>query len=495
MPSNFALALTIAVLPEAILVGVAGVCALLAFVRPGQRPDLYRWLACIALAGAVAASGFALFAMRNNANGVALTVWGGGLAVDRFSIFITVTVCAFAFITCLLSDTYLRSIPTRSGGFFALVLLATAATSALAAQHEMITMFIAFQLLVVCLVAIPALVKTDSRGAESSFKYLIEAGVASAMLLYGLAILYGVTGSTDLRAVSGALTRAPGPAALGIALVVLALTFALGIFPLRQWLGRVAEATHATVAGFVITIGVTAGAVAWVRVGITGFGAAVHPWTGLATAIIAIGLVYAALSAQRETRVSRLAGIIASAQAALMLLAIIGFGARSGTAPAAGTIAFLFALAVFGLAVLAVFAVLAMFQTAGLGDGREDFRGLGHRSPPSALLFAIALTTLAGAPPLAGFIARLLIVDSAFEAGYGWLVVVALMSMVAIAIPVIRLIGLMYAEGGDEVPFTVTATPRLGRVTAAVCCLGGLYLAFLVQPLLMLARAGAGPLR
>jgi len=138
MPSNFSLALTIAVLPEAILVVVAGCCALLAWLRPGQRPDLYRWMACIALAGAVAASGLALFSMRLHKNGVALVVWGGGLAVDHFSLFITVAVCAFALVTCFLSDVYIRRVASRSGAFFALLLLATAASATLAAERDMV---------------------------------------------------------------------------------------------------------------------------------------------------------------------------------------------------------------------------------------------------------------------------------------------------------------------------------------------------------------------
>src|SRR5205823_12309088 len=97
MPNNFNLALTIAVLPEAILVVVAGCCALLAGLRPGERPDLYRWMACIAIAGAVAAAGLALFGMRLNKNGVALVVWGGGLTVDHFSFFFTVAVVDLVF--------------------------------------------------------------------------------------------------------------------------------------------------------------------------------------------------------------------------------------------------------------------------------------------------------------------------------------------------------------------------------------------------------------
>jgi NADH-quinone oxidoreductase subunit N len=244
----------------------------------------------------------------------------------------------------------------------------------------------------------------------------------------------------------------------------------------------------------VLTIGVTAGAVGIVRVGVSGLGGAVRPWTGLTTAVVAIALTYVALLALREHRVSRLIAIVAGGQAAMLLLAVLGFAGGQANTPGAGTIALLFAIVIFGLATLSAFAFLAMFQTAGIGDTREEFRGLAHRSPPSALLFSIGLITLVGVPPLAGFIARVLIVDSAIQAGYGWLAIVALAAMVVVAVPVIRLVGAMYGDAGGEVPFTVTATPRLARVTAAFCCLGAVYLAILAQPLLIAARAGAGSL-
>src|SRR5207244_2230715 len=165
---------------------------------------------------------------------------------------------------------------------FALLLIATAATAALAAERDMVTMFVTLETIVLCTTVITALVKTGEHGAEAAFKYIVEAGVTSAMLLYGFAILYGVTASTNLASVAGALHRAPAPAALGVTLVVLALTFALGVFPLRQWVGRAAEALPAAAAGFLVTIGITAGAVAWVRTGVSGFGGDVRPGTGRA---------------------------------------------------------------------------------------------------------------------------------------------------------------------------------------------------------------------
>ena len=494
MSSNFNLALTIAVLPEAILVVLAGCCALLAWLRPGERPDLYRWIACIALAGAVAASGIALFGMRLNKGGVALIVWGGGLTLDRFSLFVTVAACAFALVTCFLSDAYIRRIAPRSGAFFALLLLATAATAALAAERDMVTMFVTLETLIVSLTVITALVKTGEHGAEAAFKHTIEAGVASAMLLYGFAILYGVTGSTNLGAVAGALHRAPAPAALGFSLVVLALTFSLGVFPLRRWVGRTAEALPATAAGFVITMGITAGAAAWLRAGVSGLGTDVHTWTGLGAVIVAGALVYTSIAALREQRLSRLIGIAASNQAGFLLLAAISVKGATAATPAAGTTALLFGVAVFGFATLAGFAMLTMLQTAGIPDGAADLRGLARRSAPAAALLAFALLTLVGLPPLAGFVARFLVIESAMAAGYGWLVVVALATGVIFAFAVLRIVVSMYADPGAEAPFNLTATPRLGRVVAVFCVACGFLLTVIAQPVLMLARAGAGPL-
>src|SRR5207253_295861 len=129
--------------------------------------------------------------------------------VDHFSIYVTIAACTFALITCLVSDTYVRRIPSRSGGFFALVLLVTAGVSALAAQREMITFFLTLAVVSIALTTVHALMKTDDLAAEAAWKHLVEGAVAMAAVLYGLAILYGVTGSTNLATVAGALRRGP----------------------------------------------------------------------------------------------------------------------------------------------------------------------------------------------------------------------------------------------------------------------------------------------
>ena len=492
---TFGAALGSALLPEILLAALAVVCAVLGVVRPRQRPDLYRWIAVLGLLGAVTSCAYTLHATASSRSGAVISVWDGGLAVDHLSLYVTVVACAFALITCLSSDTYLRRIPSRSAGFFSLVLLVTAAVSALAAEREMVTFFVTLEVVIVALAAVHALIKPDDLGGEAAWKFLVEGAVASAAVLYGLAILYGVTGSTSLAAVAGGLSRAPATATLGIALVLLGLTFPLGVAPLRAWVARAGEATPAAVAGFAVTTGVTAGAVAWLRFGVSGVGIGVGPWTGLTAALAAIALAQAALTALRETRVSRLVGALASAQAALLLLAILGVGVgASGFTDAQGTTAFLFALGVFGVSLLATFAALTILQTARLGDAVDDFRGLAHRSPRAALVLAIALAALAGVPPAAGFLGRVFLLESSLDAGYGWLAAAGVAAAIVAAVPVIRLIAGMYAERGEEAPFTMAASPRLTRAVAVALGAAAFLATGVVQPLLLLAHGAAGPL-
>lgn len=490
---SFGSALAASLLPEILLLALALVCAMLGWIRRRERPDLYRWIAVIGLLGAITATAYTLHATAHG-DGIAMSVWGGGLLVDRLSMYVTVLACAFAIITCLASDAYLRLIPTRAPAFFALVLLITAAVSALAAEREMATMFITLELVIIGISALHALVKTDDRAAEAAWKTLVEGAAASALLLYGLAILYGVAGSTSLAAVGMSASRAPAAAGLGIALVLLGLTLPLGVAPLRAWVGRASDAVPATVAGFAIAMGVTAGAVAWLRFGVSGLGTANALWPGLTAALAAIAVIHAALVAVREDSASRLAGAVAGGEAGLLLMAVISVGLGATSKPAQGATAFLFALGIFGLSIVGAYTMLGILQAARLPDNVAAFRGLGRRSPAAALLLSVALVALIGAPPAAGFLARLLILGSAIDAGAGWLAAVGALGVAVVAVPVVRLLASMYAEAGDEAPFTMAASPVMTRIVAGACCVSAVLATVLAQPLLLLAQGGAGPI-
>jgi|SRR5580704_2499915 NADH-quinone oxidoreductase subunit N len=495
MPADFAHALTLALLPEAMLVGTAAISALVAALRPGLRPDIHRWIACIGLVGSVAACGLILLGLRHVRSGVAITVWNGGFVVDSFALYIAILACVAALTTCLISDSAVRTIPARTGAFYGLVLIATAAVEAIGAEREMTTLFVALALLLICLVSLGALLKTTPRGAVSSFEHLIEGSVGLAAVLYGLVILYGTTRSTNLTAVAAAAHVAPGAVGLGVALVVVGLCGTFGVFPLRQWVGRVATNVPAAAAGFVIAMSLIGGGAALARVTVSGFGPGVGVWRWLVPIVAAVALGYSSLSSLRESSVARLVGHLISTQAAMLLLGLLAFSTGSRGLPAYGVTAFLSGLGVTVIAMLAAFGVVAMLQVAGIGDGLDDVRGLAHRSAPAALLLTVAVGTLAGVPPLAGFLSRILLISSAADTHYGWLAVVAIAASVLTLIAAVRFIASLYADAGDEVPFTLGATPALSRIVAGAACLAGVVLVVLIQPLLAVATAGAGTLR
>jgi NADH-quinone oxidoreductase subunit N len=495
MAPNFGHALTLALLPEAMLVGTALLSVLVALLRPRHRPDIHRWIACIGIAASLAACGEVLLGLRNVRSGVAITVWNGGFVVDSFALFIAILACVTALATCLISDSAVRSIPTRTSAYYALILVATAGAEAIAAEREMTTLFVALAAVLLCLVALGALVKTNPRGAVSSFEHLIEGSVGVAAVLYGLALLYGTTRNTNLAAVAAAARAAPGAVALGVALVVLGLCGTLGVFPLRQWVGRVATNVPAGTAGFIVAMSLIAGGGALARVTVSGLGPGVGIWRWLVPIVAAVALGHASLSSLQETTVSRLIGQLVSAQAAMLLLGLIAFTTGSRGLPAYGMTAFLGGLGIAAIATLASFGVLGMLQSAGIGESIDDLRGLAHRSAPAALLLTVAVATLAGVPPLAGFLSRVLLISSAADTHYGWLAIVAVGATVLTVIAALRLVATLYADAGDEVPFTLGATPVVSRIVAGAACVAGVGLVVLIQPLLAVATAGAGTLR
>src|SRR5207302_8378868 len=162
---------------------------------------------------------------------------------------------------------------------------ATLGAALLASAREMIAFYISLELLSISLYALVAVVKTDRRGSEAAFKYLIIGAASSAILLYGLAILYGLTGETDLVAVGRSITHTTAASALGLALVLIGLSFKLGAFPFHQWVPDVYEGAPAPVAGLIATMSKTAGFAIVARVSVSAFGAGTSNWTALVAAL------------------------------------------------------------------------------------------------------------------------------------------------------------------------------------------------------------------
>jgi proton-translocating NADH-quinone oxidoreductase chain N len=473
------LALAVDLVPEGIL--LLGVLVLVGLALRGQPPRAVRLVTALAL---VAAGGSQLADLRGMP-AAGYHAYSDGLIVDRYTLFLVVTLCVVALLGVAAGAGLAPRIATHVAEYHALLLAAVLGGALLVAAREMVAFWVALELLSVTLAMLVAMVKTDRRGSEAAVKQLVISGAASATLLYGLALLYGVSGSTVLTDVGRALPPGGAASALGLALVVGALLVKLGAVPFHHWIGDTAAGAPPVVAGLVLGLGGTAVTGSLARLVVATFPSAGGNWTALVALVAALGMVYGNLAALVEVRLRRLLGHLAVAQAGVALMGLLAHPVADQ-----GIAAMLVSLAVGAVTLLGLFAVLPLLDG---GDDRvAGCRGLGRRSPLAAAMLGLGLVSLAGVPPLAGFFARLFVLEAVALAGHAWLVVLVVATSVVGAVAVLRVVKLMIVDLPEEdaAPLRPAATPV--RLAVGVCAVAVVALAGVAQPLFALASAGAG---
>ena len=496
MITNTGLGTLLGLLPAVMLAGGALACAALAFGRPRTRPSLYRWITLLAAAASFTAAMLELVAMRPSRDGVGLVTFGGGLVVDRFAVYGCVVALTVLVLCVVGADAYTRRVPARAGAFCALLQVATAAAIMLVAEREMTAFAASFAVLVVALTLLTAMTKTSVATAEAAFRQVLSGGVALATATYGLVLLYAASGSTDLARL--ATGKGPGGtpvdgalAAVGMALVIIGLIVVVGVPPLPGWMRQVQDTAPGPIAGFGSALGTVAGTVVLARYVVEGFGAGNHRWTLLVDALAAIAMLTGAVLALRATTIRRLIADLTLAQAGVLLLAVASTGRGIDHTVVAGPTALLFTLLGAAPALLAALLLAGVFDAAGLGTGIDAYRGVGRRAPGTAAFLTIALIGLAGLPPLAGFVGRVLAAESAIDAGSAWAAAVMAVALALCAAAVIRWLVVMYAEDSGEAPFEVRTTPRVARLSAWTAASLGILVAAFAGPLISLAGGGA----
>jgi NADH-quinone oxidoreductase subunit N len=494
MPAPNGMAVFATMLPTTLLVVLAAVGGLLGWRRPGLPPSFHRWLGALALVGAASAALVALRGVALSTNGVGLSAYAGGVVADRFSTYAVLLLCGTGLLAILTSGAAEARLGSRLPAYHALILTATAGGTILAVQVEMGMLVVGLGIVVISLVGIVAMEKTAEAPGVAAFRSLVSAGIALALMLYGLAIVYGATGSTDLAAVRGQFLHSAPLEGLGLALTLLGLAYLVGAPPLHHWMLQVASASSAAVAGAVVSLAVAAGGIALVRVMVSGFSATMHPWVVLAGVLGAAACLYPALLSVVAGSVRRLIGLGAGLQGGLVLSALVGSGRGSDLKPAGGVIVILFGLVVFVLAIQASFQAVARMEEDGIGGDLGGLRGLARRSPMAAALLSLGLAGLAGLPPLAGFLVRILVASSAVAGGYAWVAVAGVAASAIYAVAVLRWIGAAYVED-EELPVVLPRTPRLASVVGLACALCGVVAMLLAGPLLYAADGAASVLR
>lgn len=457
-----------------------------------------RWLPFGGLAGLTASAIWAVVLVMRNQLAPA---FHGAIALDNFSVFFIFLFIGVSGLVVLASADYARRFGERQSEFFALILVATAGMMLLASGRELITIFVALETTSLSQYILASFLK-DSRSTEAGLKYLLLGAVAAATVLYGMAFLFGLSGTTRLVAGPGeasiAETIAGGDSglrpALILAMVFLAggFAFKMAVVPFQMWAPDVYEGAPTPVAAFLSVGSKAAGFAVVLRVFYEGFGPnsfVGSDWSNLFAALAAISMVVGNVIALRQTNIKRLLGYSSIAQAGNVAVGLAAIAASGGTALGpSGVVFFLAAYAFTNLG--AFFAVLAISARAG-SDEIADYAGMSRRAPFLAAALAFCLVSLTGIPPTAGFVAKIYIFNAAVQSDLVWLVIVAVLNTAVSAFYYLRVVSHMYLA---PPPAEEAAAPRphWGLAAAlAVSSIGVLVVGLVPSPIIHAAERAA----
>jgi NADH-quinone oxidoreductase subunit N len=470
-------------LPALIVLGAGGLVLLLDLVPPR---DSKTHLGGVALAGILAALLATGWLWLRGGDGRAFRDM---VLLDGYALFFDVVICYAAALVVMLSMDYLGRTGGESGEYYALVLFATAGMMLMASAGDLIVVFLSLELMSLSLYVLAGLFKTRLTSGEASMKYFLLGAFATSFLLYGIALIYGATGSTNLdRIAASAAARGGDPLLLiGLGLLLVGFGFKISSVPFHMWAPDVYEGAPTTITALIAT-GSKAGAfAALIRVLMVALPGAQADWSALLWGVAALSMTLGNVVALAQSNLKRMLAYSSIAHVGYMLMGLV-----AGGAPGMGAI--LFYLLAYTFTTIGAFGVIALCARAG-EEAVEvgDYAGLARRHPVLAATLALFLLSLIGIPPLAGFVAKFYLFGSAVRAGYIWLTVIAVLNSAVAAYYYLRVIVYMYMREPEGA--SVAVAPSLaGGLALAIALLGIVLLGVAPAPFADLAQAAVAPL-
>ena len=482
--------------PYLAMAGAAVLVILLDLALPRSKKGLLPYIAFAALAGPFVLSLVQFYDLSGAVNLLrgadAFTVEEpsillGTLSVDRFALFFNFLVIGSVALVALASTDYVRRMERFQGEYFGLILFSATGMMLLAAATELITIYISLELTTLPLAALAAFLM-DQRSSEAGMKFLIIGAVSSALMLYGMALVFGFTGSTQLADISTAIGQASGDIPfgnyalfVGIILMLAGFGFKLSAAPFQMWVPDVYEGAPTPVVGFLSVASKAAAFAILLRVLFTGFFDVALDWGILIAGLAAASMVIGNLVAISQSNIRRLFGYSTISHAGYILVGVAA-GVKSGEgifkAPefaAIGPDSVLFYLAAYAAANLTAFFAITMISSKISSDRISDYAGLVTRSPVLAIVLALSLLALIGVPPTGIFIAKLYIFTAAVDSGLIWLAILGVINSAVSAYYYVRIIRVMFTQPADSNE-KITAPPApwlaLGLAGAAMVFMG-----------------------
>lgn len=392
------------------------------------------------------------------------------LTFDNYAVAFSIGISVIAFLWFIMSRDYFEN-NTHVTDHFALVLFALVGAVFMVSYSNVAMLFLGIEILSISLYILAGSKMNDLFSNEASFKYFLMGSFATGFLLFGIALIYGVTGSFDLVKIANGVNGVSGEFTTllyaGILMMMIGLAFKISAVPFHFWAPDVYEGSPTVVTAFMSTIVKIAAFAAFFRVFSTCFASVSTQWVGVVQVITILTLLVSNITAVYQHSVKRMLAFSSIAHAGYMLITLVALNDVSASA-------ILYYVIAYAVGSLAAFSVLHNVAFENENASVDAFNGLGKRNPFMAFAMTVALLSLAGIPPLAGFFAKYYIFTVAFESGYVGLVLLAVLTSLIGIYYYFRIIIAMYLKSSETIaPIEVS---MLHKILMVFCLLASIVL-------------------
>ena len=477
MPPGFSVLDFYYLLPELVLTAGALVLLAVDVIISKKSQGLLMWLAL----GIVAVTGAAMLPLA----GINVTVARGLMAVDAFAFFFKIVFLVTAALTILMSSRYLEVENVRFGEYYFLILCATLGMMVMASAVDLVAIFIGLETMAVSFYILAGYLKPSRRSNEAAVKYFLLGAFSLGLLLYGLSILYGLTGTTNLHGIMEVLdgSEISPVLLLAIVLVVAGVGFKIAAVPFHMWAPDVYEGAPTPVTAF-LSVGSKAASFAMVlRIFQEALPGLKDEWQSLFWLLAVLTMTVGNISALTQSNLKRMLAYSSIAHAGYVLMGVV-----VGTPW--GIQAMLIYMVVYVFMQLGAFAVVVMMRRKDIvGDELKDLSGLYFRNPVAAVAMLLFLLSLGGIPPTAGFMGKFWLFGAAIDAGFYWLAIIAVANSAVSLYYYIRVVVFMWMKE-EAVGSPIVVQPALA-VTLVIGVVGTVLLGIYPAPLFDFAEVSA----
>ena len=425
------------VLPEMVMLGMTCLVLVVDLYLPQEKRGFTLLLSIVTLV-------LAIFAVMVVAPTSSVTTFGGSFVLDQLAVVLKIAVCAITILVFVYSRDYLSDHEMYKGEYYVLGLFAALGMMIMISAHSFLLIYLGLELLSLSLYAMIAFNRKSVTASEAAMKYFVLGAMASGLLLYGISIFYGITGTLIIPEVSAAVNSqiSQNPVALGFALtfIIVGLCFKLGAVPFHMWLPDIYQGSPTSVTLFIATAPKIAGFAMAIRLLVDGLADLQPDWSQMLIVLAVASMAVGNIIAIAQTNFKRMLAYSTVAHVGFILLGILA-GTANGFASA------MFYTITYAITTSVAFGVLILLNRKGFeAESISDLSGLNDNNPWYAALLAIAMFSMAGVPPTVGFYAKLSVLQAVIRVDILWIAVVAVLFSVIGLFYYLRVIRVMYFD-------------------------------------------------